>query len=142
MITFNFIAKEDIYSIIPFLHLLHKNIPEEILKERLDEMIEFNYKCIGIFDEKRLIGICGIWILVKYYVGKHIEADNVIILPEYRNKKIGKDLIKYIEEYAKDIGCIASELNCYIQNEEGKRFWEQEGYKAIGYHFQKNFNAD
>lgn len=137
MITFNFIPEEDIYSIIPFLHILNKNIPEEILKERLDEMIKYNYKCIGIFDEKQLIGICGIWILVKYYVGKHIEPDNVIILPEYRSKNIGKKLMHYIEEYAKNIGCIASELNCYIQNEEGKKFWEQEGYKAIGYHFQK-----
>lgn len=139
MITFNFIPEEDIYSIIPFLHMLHENIHEALLKERLNEMIKYNYKCIGIFDDKRLIGICGIWIHVKYYVGKHIEPGNVIILPEYRNKKIGKNLMQYIEEYAKNIGCIASELNCYIQNGEGNKFWEQEGYKAIGYHFQKTF---
>lgn len=139
MITFNFIEEDNIYSIIPFLHMLHENISETVLRERLDEMIKQNYKCIGIFDEKRLIGVCGIWILVKYYVGKHIEPDNIIILPEYRNKKIGMKLMQYIYEYAKNHNCIASELNCYISNEEGKRFWEKEGYKAIGYHFQKIF---
>ena len=139
MITFNFIEKEDIYSIIPFLHMLHGKISETVLKERLDEMIKQNYKCIGIYDEEQLIGVCGIWILTKYYVGKHIEPDNVIISPEYRNNKIGMKLMQYIYAYAKENDCIASELNCYIANEEGQKFWEKEGYKAIGYHYQKKF---
>ncbi|EQD69526.1 GCN5-related N-acetyltransferase, partial [mine drainage metagenome] len=37
------------------------------------------YQCAGLYDDGRLIGICGLWILTKYYVGKHIEPDNVVI---------------------------------------------------------------
>lgn len=139
MITFKFIDNKNIHSIIPLLKLLHKNISQETLKDRLDEMVTQHYKCIGIFDKEKLIGICGVWMLVKYYVGKHIEVDNVVILPEYRDRGIGEKLMKYVYEYAKKNDCIGSELNCYIDNEKGKKFWEKEGYKIIGVHFQKIF---
>lgn len=139
MITFRFIKNENIHSIIPLLQVLNEKISEEILKSRLDEMIKQNYQCIGIFDKKQLIGICGIWILTKYYVGKHIEPDNVIILSEYQNQNIGKKLMNWIYDYAKKNDCVASELNCYVNNDKAHKFWEKEGYKVIGLHYQKKF---
>ena len=38
----------------------------------------FNY--VEAFEENHLIGICGLWILTKYYIGKHIEP-----VPKYKN---------------------------------------------------------
>jgi GNAT superfamily N-acetyltransferase len=139
LIEFRFIKNENIYSIIPLLQVLNKKVSEEVLKTRLDEMIKQKYKCIGIFDDKQLVGICGIWILTKYYVGKHIEPDNIVLLPEYRNKNIGKDLMTWIYKYAIENDCKASELNCYIHNTKAHKFFEKEGYKIIASHFQKKF---
>jgi GNAT superfamily N-acetyltransferase len=139
MVKFEFISEEYISNIIPFLYRLNPNISKEVLKKRLDEMLQQNYQCIGIYDEEKLIGICGIWILVKYYVGKHIELDNIIILPEYQNKGISTRLMGWIECYAKENDYIASELNCYVGNEDAHRFWEREGYEVIALHFQKKF---
>ena len=139
MIEFRFIKNENIHSIIPLLQVLNKQISEEVLKTRLDEMVKQSYQCIGIFDKKQLVGICGIWVLTKYYVGKHIEPDNIIILPEYQGKNIGKGLMAWIYDYAKEIGCEASELNCYVKNDKGHKFWEQEGYEVIALHYQKKF---
>lgn len=139
MIKFRFIEENEIYSIIPLLKVLSNTIPDEVLKQRLDEMLTQGYKCIGIFDGDYLIGICGIWILTKYYVGKHIEPDNVIISPEYQNQNLGTKLMAWIYDYAKRNGCVASELNCYINNKEAHKFWEKEGYEVIALHFQKKF---
>ena len=102
-------------------------------------MILHGYQCVGVFERDKLIGISGIWLLMKYYIGKHIELDNVCILPEYRDKGIGKVLIEWIAEYAKSVGCEATELNCYTENELGQRFWKNQGYEAVGYHFRKKF---
>ena len=137
MITFKLIEQNQIYSIIPLLQILDDKISEEVLKQRLDEMIEQNYQCVGIFDDEKLIGICGIWIVTKYYVGKHIEPDNVIILPSYQNQNIGKKLMLWLYAFAKENDCIASELNCYVKNKDALKFWENEGYEVIGFHFQK-----
>lgn len=133
------IKKNDIHSIIPLLNILNPSVDDVTLKSRLDEMITQGYQCVGVYDEERLIGISGLWIITKYYVGKHIEPDNVIIHPEYQGQGIGKILMQWICDYAKSEGCIASELNCYIGNAEAHKFWENEGYSLIAKHFQKKF---
>ncbi|NQW36061.1 MAG: GNAT family N-acetyltransferase [Flavobacteriales bacterium] len=132
-----FIEKENLSIILPFLGLLNENTDKEILELRLEEMKNNSYYCVGVFDNEKLIGICGFWLLVKYYVGKHIEPDNVVILPEYRNQNIGNKMMEFVYEYAKNNGCIASELNCYVANNSGIKFWLNQGYKILGFHFQK-----
>lgn len=133
------INNKNIYEIIPLLQVLNTEISESILKERLDAMVQQNYICIGAYDKDKLIGICGLWILTKYYVGKHIEPDNIIILPEYQNQDIGRQLMKWVDNYAREQGCVASELNCYIGNKDAHRLWEKEGYEVIALHFQKKY---
>lgn len=131
------IPSEEILSIIPLLKVLNDGIAEDILEQRLHEMVSQGYQCIGVYDESKLIAICGIWIMTKYYVGKHIEPDNVVVLPEYRSKGLGKMIMTWIYDYGKSQDCVASELNCYIPNKSAQKFWESEGYTAIGYHYQR-----
>lgn len=137
MYTIQLIEKENIEIILPFLEILNEKTDKEELRNRLREMCGNNYECVGVYDGRKLIGITGLWILTKHYIGKHIEPDNVIILPEYRNQKIGEQLMQWIFDYAKQKGCVASELNCYVQNHKGVRFWINQGYRIIGYHMQK-----
>lgn len=136
-IAIRFIEKKKMDSIVPLLAQLSPKIPNDILHSRIRDMVLQGYQCVGVFSTDKLIGISGIWVLTKYYVGKHIEQDNVCILPEYRGKGIGKLLTKWIFDYAKSIGCEASELNCYTANKSGHRFWAAQGYEAVAYHFQK-----
>jgi GNAT superfamily N-acetyltransferase len=139
MYDFTLVPKDQIYTIIPLLKMLNDKLDEHILKSRLDEMILRGYECVGVYEHKKLIGISGLWTIVKYSDGKYIEPDNVIIHPDYRNKGIGELMMNWIHEYAKSKGCTASELNCYIANERGQKFWLKEGYKRLGYRFQKKF---
>lgn len=138
MISFKLIKKEEINSIIPLLLMLNNKIDEETLKSRLQEMIQQGYECVGAYDGDKLMGISGLWIFTRYYVGKFIEPDDVVIMPEYRDSGIGQMLVNWIYEYGKSKGCIASELNCYITNAAGQKFWMNQGYKIIGFHFQKS----
>ena len=66
------------------------------------------------------------------------ELDELYVVPEYREKGLGKHLMETVEVKAK-------ELNCYrVYIESGKRFkgahafYEAIGYKNYGYHFIKN----
>lgn len=137
MFTIKLIAPEYIKSVIPLLHKLNPSIEISVLEIRLKEMLLNNYECVGVYDETKLIGISGLWILTKYYVGKHIELDNVYMLPEYQGKGLGKQLVNWILDYGKSKDCIASELNCYIDNTKGHKFWESMGYEKIAYHFAR-----
>ena len=137
MYTYQLIPKENIYTIIPLLQILNDNISKEVLQERLREMVERGYECVGVYEADQLIGICGLWILTKYYVGRHLEPDNVMILPEYRGKGIGEKMMQWVYEYGRSKGCIASELNCYVTNSAGQKFWANEGYRILGFHYQR-----
>jgi GNAT superfamily N-acetyltransferase len=137
MYTYQLIPKENIYTIIPLLQILNDNISKEVLQERLREMVERGYECVGVYEADQLIGICGLWILTKYYVGRHLEPDNVMILPEYRGKGIGEKIMQWVYEYGKSKGCIASELNCYVTNSAGQKFWANEEYRILGFHYQR-----
>lgn len=139
MYTIVFLEEKDKEVIIPFLNRLDPSISVEVLNERLEEMFSNGYKCVGVYDSSKLVGISGLWILTKYYIGKHIEPDNVFILPEYQGKGIGKQIMKWVFNYAISIGCKGSELNCYTKNKSGQKFWEREGYQMVGYHYQKRF---
>ena len=137
MYTIELINKKELHTIMPLIKLLNPGKSEEVLAEHLEDMMQRNYECVGVYDDGKLIAVSGIWILNKLYVGKHIEPDNVVVHPDYRGKQIGEQMIQWIGEYGKSLGCIASELNCYLENEKGIKFWKDQGYKILGYHFQK-----
>lgn len=118
---------------------LDPSIPESVVKTRLSDMVEKGYECAGIYVHNELIGICGIWTLVKYYVGKHIEPDNVYIKAEYRSWGIGKKLDRWLIEFAQSRSCKAFELNCYGNNKEGLYFWDSNDYLKLGYITRKRF---
>ncbi len=136
-IKIKLIEKNNIALILPLLYQLDSSISEIVLRGRLLEMIEKGYQCAGIYHDDELIGICGLWILIKYYVGRHLELDNVYIKPEYRDQGIGKKLDAWLKEFALSRGCEAIELNCYVNNEKGRNFWESNEYNPIGIHYQK-----
>jgi GNAT superfamily N-acetyltransferase len=137
MISFKLLTESNKADIIPFLSLLNEKIGKDILESRLTEMFTQGYQCVGIYKTEKLVGICGLWIITKYYVGRHIEPDNVIIHPDHRGEGIGEALMQWIYDYAIAQNCIASELNCYVTNHGGQKFWINQGYKVIGFHYQK-----
>lgn len=138
MLHFALIPDESLHTILPFIMLLNPKSDETTMLARLEEMRTQAYVCVGAYDGDRLIGVSGLWIMTKFYVGKHIEPDNVIIHPDYRGQGIGEQMLAWIFEYGRSQGCIASELNCYVANKKGVRFWIKQGYDIIGYHFQRS----
>ncbi len=131
-------------TILPLVVELNNGAIElKLLQKRLKAMLEMGgYECIGVYDGEELIGICGLWILNKLYAGKHVEPDNVFIKEKYRSAGVGQLMIDYLFQYAKEIGCEGTEVNCYVQNEKGRKFWEKQGYKPLAVHFFKNFDTE
>lgn len=135
------IPYERMETILPLVVLLNEGRFEyDILAKRLKNMLEMGgYQCIGVYDKSKLIGICGFWLLNKLYAGKHVEPDNVYVEPEYRSQGIGKLMMNWLFDYAVQIGCEGAEVNCYAKNTKGKKFWESQGFNALGYHMIKKF---
>jgi len=132
------IPKENILSIMPLLTQLNQKTPIEILEKRVLEMNQQNYECVGMYDGEKLIGISGLWYMTRHYCGRSIEPDHVIIDDQYRNMGLGKKLFQWIYDYAKEKGCEATELNSYTRNTASHKFYYNEGYEILGFHFLKH----
>lgn len=139
MYKIRLIEPSEMNAIIPFLQILDSNLQEDELKKRLSKMITNNYTCIGIYTEEKLVGISGFWLIQKYYTGQYIEPDNVVVHPYFRGKGLGEIMSKWIDNYAKSIGCVAANLNVYTTNHNAIKFWLNQGYKIISYHLQKKY---
>ena len=135
-----FVPKDQLMTLLPMLKMLNPDLSDTVLQERIQTMALHNYQCVGVYNADSLIGISGIWILHKIYTGKHLELDNVCILPTYRGQGVGEQLVQWILEYGTSIGCQSAELNCYLGNERGQAFWKDQGFEAVGYHFIKKMN--
>lgn len=136
--NFNLINKEDILTILPLLRKANTITPKDILKARVLEMAAYpNYECIGVFDDDKLIGICGLWYSTRHYIGKSVEPDHVIVDENYRGNNIGKQLFKWVYDYTKSKGCEAVELNTYTGNRKSHKFYYNEGFEIYGFHFLK-----
>ena len=129
-------------SILPLVYKLNQGtFSEALLKSRLQPMLTMDaYQCIGVYDNDILIACCGFWVLNKLYNGKHIEPDNVYVEEAYRSKGVGELMMSWLFEYAKSIDCTTAEVNCYVQNEKGKKFWEGHGFEPLGYHMIKKID--
>ncbi len=138
-IEIKLIETKNILSIFPLLKELNSNTSDTILKQRLLEMTTQHYKCVGMYLNNELIGISGLWFLTRHYCGRTIEPDHVVINLKHRNKGFGKKLFEWIYNYTQSIGYEATELNTYIENVKSHKFYENEGFKKLGYHYLKKF---
>ncbi|WP_382384823.1 GNAT family N-acetyltransferase [Formosa undariae] len=137
-INYRQLQKEELSEIIPLMQKFTDNKHTDgLLTERFTEMFEQNYECIGVFNDQILIGICGLWFSTRHYSGRSVEVDHVYIDEDYRSKGIGKQFFKWIYDYAKGKGYEAVELNTYVQNHPSHKFYYNEGFNILGYHFVK-----
>ena len=133
------LSKQGIKDILVLAKKLNPEKTDEALSQYILDMFEFkNYTCFGLFQNDLLIGISSGWTTVRFYSGKQLELDNVIIDTEIRSSGLGKTFLSLIENWAKDKFYQTIELNTYVQNSRSHKFYFNLGYSILGFHFQKH----
>ncbi len=128
----------DIEALLPLAMTLNPHLSKEVLQERFEALFEqSSYHCFGLFEEGTLIGMAGAWLNVRLYSGWQVEIDNVIVAEKNRSGGKGQYFLNWLEAWAKAQGCQTLELNTYVQNSRSHKFYFQNGYAILGYHFQK-----
>ncbi len=127
-----------IEAIVPLLEKLNRfKIPKALLKTRCLEMATQNYECAVILDQDEIIGVCGLWYSTRHYAGRSVEIDHVYIEETYRGQGLGKQFLDWIYNYVTTKGVEAVELNTYVGNTASHKFYYNEDFRILGYHFFK-----
>ncbi len=140
--SFKILTEKDLSKISKLTKQLNPDMPIAQLENRQLRMFEFaNYKCFGFFEGTKLVGVSSGWITVKLYSDKQLEIDNVIIDNAIQSKGYGKKFMQEIEAWAKANDCKTVELNTYVQNGRSHKFYFNQGYDILGFHFQKHLKT-
>jgi len=138
-IQFQILDKETIPSIIPLIQeFTNDKFSNEVLRSRFEAMFTQHYECLGVLSGEKLIGVCGLWFQTRHYAGMSCEPDHVFIQPQYQGQGLGGKMFEYIASYCKVKGCESLELNTYVQNTASHKFYYNQGFKILGYHFFKD----
>ncbi len=137
---FEILENNEIQKVVPLVEKLNDyRIPREVLDQRFSEMAKQNYECAIVLDGAKIIGVCGLWYCTRHYAGSSVEVDHVYIEEAYRGHGVGKAFFKWIYDYITLKGCEAMELNTYVSNHASHKFYYNEDFKILGYHFLKKF---
>lgn len=137
-IEFVILSKNDINGIAKLGKQLNPKLSEEELQEYLLQMFAFdNYICFGVYQDGQLVGVSSGWTTIRFYSGKQLEVDNVIIDEVHQSKGLGKLFFEFIEDWAKKHGYKTIELNTYVQNSKSHKFYYNQGFSILGFHFWK-----
>lgn len=138
-LEFKILERGNIDEMLPLVLQLNSKYVETIMVEYLNEMFDYNtYKCFGIYIKDKLIGLSSGWTTTKLYSGKQLEIDNVIIDQNLQSNGYGKFLEEKISEWCRSRGYKSIELNTYVRNSRSHKFYFNQGYEIIGYHFEKS----
>jgi [ribosomal protein S18]-alanine N-acetyltransferase len=78
-----------------------------------------------IEDEGRVIGYCGVWIVID-----EAHITNIALLPEYRGRKLGEALLRKIIEVAKERGAKTMTLEVRMSNMIAQSLYRKLGFQG------------
>ncbi len=90
-------------------------------------------------DKGSLIGFATFSVRdVIRYPKQIAELDEMFVLPTYRQKGVGKQLMEKVEEKAKELNCYRIFIESHYDHKAAHKFYKALGYTNYGYHFIKN----
>jgi GNAT superfamily N-acetyltransferase len=129
------LAINELSRTLPLLSRLYTKVSNELLAARINEISQSNWRCLGVFDEDKLIGLSGYWLNTRLYCGKYLYVDHFIIDDDYRCFGIGTVLLAELKQLAIEHDCEQVCLDTFVTNSVAQKFWFRHGFNIVGFHF-------
>ncbi len=101
------------------------------------EMRHRNYKMFGLFENARLRTYAGVVVQTNLYHKQHLYVEDLITTKASRSCGYGKEMLTYLEDYAKMFQCHHLVLSSGFAREEAHRFYEHYGFCKKSFLFLK-----
>ena len=97
--------------------------------DRLYHQMDEEHRLMYVFEEEGVL--CGYYSLLLQD-NNECELSNLSVLPEYRHRSIGKQLLEHAFLAAKNVGCKIVHIGIVEENMVLRKWYEQNGVVHIG----------
>jgi GNAT superfamily N-acetyltransferase len=125
---------KEMLSVFDVLSHMYPSMTKEEYDSITPDRVKDGYRMLGVFDGEKCVCTGGFWISYRFYCGKFIQLDNMVTIPKYRSKGVGKLITDQIKNIGKTEGCAKVLIDTYVENFEAHRFFFREGFIIRGYH--------
>lgn len=130
--------RADFMGTYALVQQMNPELEEPVFRHLQDEMLREGYQCIGAYDTNNILrGMCGFWISHRFYCGKSLRIDNIVVCNSMRSIGIGEALMQWIHDKAKAEDCCAVVLDAYVENKRSHDFYLKQDLSIVGLHFMK-----
>jgi GNAT superfamily N-acetyltransferase len=134
-------TKNAMIETFPLVHQIYKKMDYKAFEIALDEMIlNNNYKMVAGFIDNKLVAVSGYWIARMLYCGRYLQASNLVVDENFRGRGIGKKILNYLENKARNLGCDKMALDSYTENKKSHSLYFNEDFYIRGFHFMKDLD--
>jgi len=129
---------EDVYALICELE------QDWINKERFIQCYQESLENKNVYyyvyqHQQKIVGFISLY--VHHYLHHHHDTGEIVefvVSCDYRSMKIGDQLIRWIENKAKELNLEEIELSTSTYRKKAHRFYEAHGYEKNHYNYTKN----
>ncbi len=114
----------------------YTNLSELDYLRYVREMTATGFRMIAVIENEKCIAVCGFRVGRRFYCGKFLHIDNMIVQSAYRSQGIGTLIINWMRTEAIRLNCDVLLADTYINNSNAQRFFEREGFYKRGYHLK------
>jgi GNAT superfamily N-acetyltransferase len=131
--------KEEMLSAYPLVNLMYEKMTKDEFSAALDEMIKLSgYRMVAAFSGDKMVGVSGYWIASMLYCGLYLQASNVVVAKELRSQGIGRKILKFLENKAREMKCKKIVLDSYTENKKSHPLYFRDNFYIRGFHFMKD----
>jgi len=130
-------SKDEFESLWPLVKQVNPKVTKKLFIQHINEMLEHRYRCIAAYRDGKMVGACGIWSGARFWCGKYMEVDNIVVNANERSSGMGKLMMDWVEKEARRLKCSIVMADSYTYNHASHRFYFREGYVIKGFCFAK-----
>ena len=121
-----------------------RNATEEHVTAVYEQMATDGRYCTFVADaDGKVVGLAAaVKVLAIGHPGGYVKMNGLGVLPEYRHRGIGRQLMDQVERWAVEQGAPYVGLASGTGRTEAHNFYEHLGYRKTSYWFRKNLKGE
>lgn len=134
-------TEDDFRRAFPLMNWLRPHLAEQQYLDLLAEMRPAGYRLFALRDDAgEIVALAGLTVTRNLYDLHHVFLYDLVTKETEYGKGYGKQMLGYVEEFAKAQGCSGVSLTSGFSRTRAHRFYEEGmGYERGGYTFKKRF---